>query len=121
MIKRFLKNYFLFFDNSKSTQKVNGDLQTFSTKKLSKVVVDDLIARDISQIILLYRRRTKICYYYCSEKLNWEEVRDEFLKEFKTQYEFMGRKKMSIKEERPLMSFLKNKRGTKKRGKKKKV
>ena len=104
------KNFFLFFYNLKvAEEKKRGELHIFNMRRTTKFVVNELIVNGDTTVILLYRKKTKNCYYYCAEGMEWATEKEEITKNFKIHYEFEQKKEVKIKEFLPLENFIKAK------------
>lgn len=97
---KLIKNYYLVFDNSEffkdSGNGIKLEMSSFRSMKNAIKTIADLEKITGINFILLWRKRTKVCYIHKSA--NWDETKDDIISKMETVYKFKTKKELVIKE-----------------------
>ncbi len=105
------KRYFLYYDKSLFVPRRNEDkikgISSFGRKCTIKTILSILIRKKTINFILLYNKKNKKLYYLNSNKINFEDIKEEKIPEFKAKYRADNAKIMEIKDMFHLKDFMK--------------
>lgn len=97
---KLIKNYYLIFDNSAFSKDnsniIKLEISSFRSKKNAMKTIENLEKISEIKFILLWRKRTKVCYIYKAE--NWNETKDKVIEKMENAYKFKTKKELVIKE-----------------------
>lgn len=97
---KLIKNYYLVFDNSAFSKEVGDniklELSSFRSMKNAIRTIESLAKIPEISFVLLWRKRTKVCYIY--KATDWEKIRDDIISKMELTYKFKTKRKLVIKE-----------------------